>query len=81
MNEGVLIRYLGKWMAFRRSLGLDFRGGVHWGELSDRWGVGALIAALHVDSYFRFQMRFLSIWERFWTDFGGVLGSEIRFCA
>ena len=32
MNEGVLIRYLGKWMAFRRSLGLGFRGGLRWGK-------------------------------------------------
>ena len=26
MNEGVLIRYLGKWMTFKSSLGLGFRG-------------------------------------------------------
>ena len=35
-DEGVLIRYLGKWMPFRRSLGLALRGGVCCGGLSDR---------------------------------------------
>ena len=35
-----------------------------------RWGVGALTAASHVDSYFCFQMRFFVIWGRFWSDFG-----------
>ena len=40
MNEGVLIRYLGKWMTFRRVLGLGLQGGVRWGELRPRWGVG-----------------------------------------
>ena len=37
MNEGVLIRYLGKWMTFWRPLqgplGLGLQGGVPWGEL------------------------------------------------
>ena len=62
-DQGVLIRYLGKWMTFRKSLGLDFRGGVRWGELSVHWGVGASIADSHVDSY-----------SCFWEGFGGALG-------
>ena len=41
MNEGVLIRYLGKWMTFRRPLGLDLRGRVRCGQVGDRWGVEA----------------------------------------
>ena len=70
MNEGVLIRYLGKWMTFWRPLGLALRGRLRWGELSDRCGVGASIADAHVDSYFCFQMRFYVILERFWNEFG-----------
>ena len=38
MDGGVLIRYLGKWMTFRKPLGLGFRGRARWGELRDRWG-------------------------------------------
>ena len=32
-NRGVLVRSLGKWMGFRRPLGLGFRGGARCGEL------------------------------------------------
>ena len=63
MNEGVLIRYLGKWMAFWRSLGLDLRGRVVCGELSVIWGVGAFFLV-------RCWKRFFSILERFWEGFG-----------
>ena len=64
MDGGVLIRYLGKWMTFRRSLGLGLRGGLRWGELSVRWGL---------ESFFRFD--FGSDFFRFWVDIGGVLGA------
>ena len=36
MDGGVLIRYLSKWMIFRRPLGLDFRGRVRCRELRVR---------------------------------------------
>ena len=77
MNEVVLIRYLGKWMTFRRPLGLALRGRLRWGEFRDRSGVGVSIADSHVDSYFRFFMHFFAFRERFWNDFGRVWGSKI----
>ena len=36
MDGGVLIRYLGKWMTFRRPLGLGFQGGVRCGGVRVR---------------------------------------------
>ena len=72
VNEGVLIRYLGKWMPFRRSLGLALRGRVRCGELSVRWGVGVFFQA-------RFQIRLFSISERFWEVLGGQSGGQNRF--
>ena len=72
MNEGVLIRYLGKWMTFWRSLGLDPGGGVRWGELRVRWGVGAFFLV-------RCWKRFFSILERFWEVLGSQNGGQNRF--
>ena len=65
MNEGVLIRFLGKWMTFRSSFGLALRGGV-------RWGSSAPVAVL--GPFFRFG--FGSDFFRFWGDFGRVLGGR-----
>ena len=35
------------------------------------------IADSHVDSYFCFEMRFFSILERFWSDFGRFLEAKM----
>ena len=79
MNEGVLIRSLGKWMAFWRPLGLALRGRVRWGELSVRWGVGAFAADPKVDSYFCFWEGFVRFSGGFWMDFWWVWGPADRW--
>ena len=70
MDGGVLIRYLGKWMTFRRVLGLGFQGGVRCGELRVRWGVGKKLRTRMLTLIFVFQCDFL----RFWRDLGSILG-------
>ena len=59
MDGGVLIRYLGKWMTFRRLLGLGSWGGVRWGELG-------FVEAL--EPFFWFDVG--SDFFRSWSDFG-----------
>ena len=71
MNEGVLIRYLGKWMAFWRPPGLGSWGGVRWGELRDRSGVGKKLQTRMLTLIFVSERDFFSILKRFWNDFGG----------
>ena len=75
MHEGVLIRYLGKWMAFKGLLGLDFRGRLRWVQLGVRWGVGAFAADPKVDSYFFFWEGFAGFSGGFRKDFGKVFGT------
>ena len=70
MDGGVLIRYLGKWMTFWRPLGLGFRGGLRWGELRVRWGVGKKLRTRMLTLIFVFKRDFL----RFWRDLGPILG-------
>ena len=65
MNEGVLIRYLGKWMPFRGPLGLAFRGRVRWGSSVTSAVLGLL-----------FRIGSGSDFFRFWVDFGKVLGGQ-----
>ena len=78
MDGGVLIRYLGQWMTFRRPLGLALRGRLRWGELRLRSGVGATIADAHVDSYFYAWEGLGRLFGGFREVFRGGFGSEIE---
>ena len=72
MNEEVLIRYLDKWMTIRNSLELGLRGRVRWGGLGVRWGLGAFVAALKVDSHLFSLEQFFDIFGRFWLPNGSI---------
>ena len=65
MNEGVLIRYLGKWMTFGSSFGLALRGRTRWGSSA----CGEVLGP-----FFRFG--FGSDFFGFWMDFGRFLGAQ-----
>ena len=74
MNEGVLIRYLGKWMTFRRPLGLALRGRVRWGELRVGWGPWRVFSD-------RLRKRLFSILDGFWEVWGNQNGAPNRVFA
>ena len=76
MNEGVLIRYLGKWMTFRRPLGLGLRGGVRWGELRFVGGLEPQLRTSLLTLNFVFGRVSEGLWKGFygfWEGFGSVL--------
>ena len=86
MNEGVLIRYLGKWMTFRSSLGLAFRGGSGWGASGFDAALGCFFRVGFGSDFFGFGVDFgrflggqngpkIDFWEVFWQAF-----FRTRFC-
>ena len=72
MNEGVLIRYLGKWMTFSSSFGLGLRGGV-------RWGSSVFVEVLGPFFRIGFGSDFVWILGGFWEVFGRPKWSQNRF--
>ena len=73
-DGGVLIRYLIKWMTFRRPLGLDFWGGARWGELGVRCGVAKKLRTRMLTLIFVFKCDcYIAILELLLTDSGRIL--------